>query len=64
LSEGPAFYIYRDRAGEYRWRLLAANNEIVADSAEGYSSKQGCITAAQRVEQLVNDARLHLHDDT
>ncbi len=26
------FEVYKDRAGEYRWRLQAGNNEVVADS--------------------------------
>ena len=33
------FEVYQDKSGEYRWRLQANNNEIVADSNEGYKSK-------------------------
>ncbi len=29
------FELYKDKAGEFRWRLQAENNEIIADSAEG-----------------------------
>ena len=29
---------YQDEAGEYRWRRVASNGEIVADSAEGYAN--------------------------
>jgi uncharacterized protein len=36
------FQIYKDRKGEYRWRLRARNGEIIADSNEGYSSKATC----------------------
>lgn len=35
------FEIYKDKAGEFRFRLKAANGEIIA-SSEGYSSKQAC----------------------
>jgi uncharacterized protein YegP (UPF0339 family) len=29
--------------GEYRWRLRASgNNEVIADSGEGYKSKADC----------------------
>jgi uncharacterized protein YegP (UPF0339 family) len=28
--------IYKDQAGEWRWRLRADNGEPIADSAEGY----------------------------
>ncbi|HZJ65625.1 MAG TPA: DUF1508 domain-containing protein [Kofleriaceae bacterium] len=33
------FTLYRDRAGEWRWRLVAANGKTVADSGEGYTTK-------------------------
>jgi uncharacterized protein len=36
------FHIYKDSTGEWRWRLKAANGKIVADSGEGYPSKQSC----------------------
>lgn len=36
------FELYKDNAGEFRWRLQAENNEIIADSAEGYVNKSDC----------------------
>jgi uncharacterized protein len=33
------FNLYKDDAGEWRWRLIASNGKIVADSAEGYTTK-------------------------
>lgn len=41
--------IYEDSAGEWRWRLKAANNETIADSAEGYETRGGAERAASRV---------------
>lgn len=32
------FEIYTDLAGEFRWRLVAANGKIVADCGEGYAT--------------------------
>ncbi|MEK7571633.1 MAG: DUF1508 domain-containing protein [Patescibacteria group bacterium] len=43
------FNIFKDTAGEYRWQLVAANNEIVGWS-EGYTTKQGAINSAQWVK--------------
>jgi uncharacterized protein YegP (UPF0339 family) len=52
MSDSPFFYVYRDRAGEWRWRLRAAgNHEIIADSAESYVSQWGCEQAAERVKR-------------
>jgi uncharacterized protein YegP (UPF0339 family) len=33
--------VYKDDAGEWRWRIKSPNNRILADSAEGYKSKGG-----------------------
>lgn len=38
--------IYRDAAGEYRWRAKAGNGETVADSGEGYVDHHGAGRAA------------------
>lgn len=45
------FVIYRDIAGQYRWRLLAGNDEIVAIS-EAYATKYNAERSANRVKQL------------
>jgi amphi-Trp domain-containing protein len=34
------FQLYRDRAGEWRWRLVHHNGNIIATSGEGYTSRQ------------------------
>jgi uncharacterized protein YegP (UPF0339 family) len=39
------FDIYVDANGHWRWRLIAANNRIIADSGEAYINKQGCLWA-------------------
>lgn len=31
--------VYRDNADKWRWRIIAGNNEIIAASEQGYSSK-------------------------
>jgi uncharacterized protein YegP (UPF0339 family) len=35
-----AFELYKDSAGDYRWRLLHENGNILADSGQGYASRQ------------------------
>ena len=40
-AKNPKFEIYKDKAGEFRFRLKASNGEIIATS-EGYKSKAGC----------------------
>lgn len=38
----PSYFIYKDKAGEYRWRYNAVNGRIIADSGEGYNTKADC----------------------
>lgn len=51
------FEVYRDRAGKYRWRLRAANGEIIA-SSEGYSSKAACEGGIAAVKREARKARV------
>ena len=36
------FVKYRDRMFQWRWRLIAKNGKIIADSAEGYRNEADC----------------------
>jgi uncharacterized protein YegP (UPF0339 family) len=36
------FEVYEDNAGQHRWRLKAANGQIIAASSEGYKAKSDC----------------------
>lgn len=50
------FQIYKDAAGEYRWRLRADNNEIIADSAEGYNYKTACQDGINLIKNIAPKA--------
>jgi uncharacterized protein YegP (UPF0339 family) len=47
------FELYKDGKGEWRWRLLAHNKKIIADSGEGYVKRSAARKAVDRVKQLV-----------
>ena len=53
------FQIYKDRAGEFRWRLTAANNEIIADSSEGYVNKSDCRHAVDVIKRGALNAKVN-----
>lgn len=40
--------VYRDKAGEWRWRRVSSNGDIVADSGEGYVHREDCENGAAR----------------
>jgi uncharacterized protein YegP (UPF0339 family) len=45
------FQVYQDKAGEYRWRLIADNHETIAQSSEGYTNKAGAIRGAEIISE-------------
>ncbi len=40
--------LYEDKAGEWRWRRVASNGNIVGSSSEGYKTKEACKDNAER----------------
>ena len=46
----PVFEWYKDKKGKFRFRLKAANGEIIATS-EAYSSKDGCVNGIESVRK-------------
>ena len=62
MGDGPAFTIYMEMRGRYRWNLRAANGELLAKSAEEYWSREACIASIDAVRGFALDA--HLHDQT
>jgi len=53
----PVFEWYVDKAGKYRFRLKAANGEMIATS-EGYASKQGCVEGIESVRKNAPIAKI------
>ncbi len=51
------FEVYKDNNEEYRFRLKAANGEIIA-SSEGYSSKSACLNGIESVKNNAPDAEI------
>lgn len=51
----PKFEIYKDKAGEFRFRLKARNGEIIAVS-EGYVKKDSCKNGIESVRKNAVDA--------
>lgn len=58
------FEIYKDRAGEYRWRLLARNGKKVGDSAEGYKRKRSVISQVHKIIDGVQPSKVVTADVT
>jgi len=52
------FHIFTDGGGAYRWRLVAPNGKIIADSGEGYTSKQSCLEGIAAVKAHAQGAEI------
>jgi len=49
------FEVYKDKAGEYRFRLKAANGQNIL-SSEGYSGKSACMNGIESVKKNSQDS--------
>jgi len=61
-KEKYKFVVYRDKKGEWRWRFVAPNNKIVADSGEGYKWKVDCLDAIELVKKHAKCAEVKYGD--
>ena len=55
VEKNPKFEIFKDKAGEFRFRLKAKNGEIIATS-EGYKSMDNCKNGIESVRKNAVDA--------
>lgn len=44
------YQMYKDVATHWRWRLVAGNGRIIADSAESYWNKSDCLAGINLVK--------------
>jgi uncharacterized protein len=44
------FELYKDKKGEFRWRLRHANGNILATSSEGYKAKASAAKCIENVK--------------
>lgn len=53
--KNPKYEVYRDKAGEFRFRLKAGNGEIIA-VGEGYTAKASCMNGIASIGKNAPDA--------
>lgn len=63
MTSGATFQVFRDDADEWRWRLVATNGNIIADSGEGYRSKQGVERGVESVKQNAPGATVQFAEE-
>ncbi len=62
-GSNATFELFRDEADEYRWRLRHDNGNIIADSGQGYASKQKATQGLNSVKSNAPGAPVEETDD-
>ncbi|SHH69479.1 HVO_2922 family protein [Halobaculum gomorrense] len=58
MASKATFEVFRDSADQWRWRLKHDNGNIIADSGEGYASKQKAEEGIESVKANAADAEV------
>ncbi len=46
---------YKDKANEWRWRIIAENGNVISSSSEGYVNQSDCVRSAEITKQTLNE---------
>ena len=57
VEKNPKFEIYKDKKGEFRFRLKAANAQIIA-TGEGYTTIKACKNGVASIKKNAPDAKI------
>ena len=57
------FQLFQDRAGEWRWRLVHRNGNIIATSGEGYTRRHNAEKGLRSVVANAPEAEVELEDE-
>jgi hypothetical protein len=52
------FEMYKDKAGRFRFRLVASNGKTIAACEEGFKSRQTCERTIELVRSCVPEAKV------
>ena len=55
----PKYEVYKDKAGEFRFRLKAKNGEIIA-TGEGYKAKASCLNGIDSIGRNAPEATVEV----
>ena len=52
------FELYKDKSGEFRFRLKAGNGEVIAIASEGYTTKAAAKNGIDSIKRNAGDAEV------
>jgi uncharacterized protein YegP (UPF0339 family) len=50
--------LYKDKSGDFRFRLKAGNGEVIATSSESYETKAGALNGIDSIKRHAVDANI------
>ena len=57
VEKNPKFEVYKDKKGEFRFRLKAKNGQIIA-TGEGYSKADACLKGIESVRKNAKEIKI------
>ncbi|WP_324665975.1 YegP family protein [Haloarcula sediminis] len=63
MESKATFEMFADKAGKYRWRLRHRNGNVIADSAQGYASRQKAMQGLRSVQSNAAGGAVVLLED-
>ena len=52
------FLITDDKKGEYRWKLISGNGQVIALSGESYKAKDSCVNGIEAIKRDAGTAQV------
>jgi uncharacterized protein YegP (UPF0339 family) len=52
------FELYKDKSGEFRFRLKAGNGEVIATSGESYTTKASALNGIDSIKRNAGEANI------
>lgn len=62
VEKHPKFEVYKDKAGEFRFRLKATNGQVIA-VGEGYKALAGCMNGIESVKKNAADSTVVVEEN-
>ena len=64
-DEKPHFELYKDKAGEFRWRFKSGDGSVLATGGQGYKAKADAKAGIERLQRAGTDDKLkfEVYDD-
>lgn len=57
------FQINHDEKGVYQWKLMANNGQLIAQSANDFSSETDCYKSAEFVKRFASFANIRFYEN-